>query len=777
MFTQNYFSYITQRVNFLEKVLFFLFFFVVLLAMIYGITGIVYFHFPVGGEINLCIGVVCPFDPCSESECIPSTGKCAIKSYEAICCRSDSDCATISLNPCIIGTCGINNTCIFGPPLGGSCFGDSQCPDGEVCALSTCECIDLCDGVVCLQEECELRECDKFTGICELKAFLSNCCVTSSDCSILNSCVLPICNENKCGQVLAPNTTCVFDIDCPIGDSFCIGCMCSEVTGSCDSASSCPQGGNCTIPACSPGGCEIFTLPNCCISAIDCDDMNNCTTDSCIGGMCIFTELDQDMDNVACTSDCDDMDNMTGVPRIWYRDSDNDGRGTLSVTTLACFQPQGFVDNFLDCNDLFSPSIFSGAEACDLQNQAILFDQLASTSDSFFRGCGFSVSLFHNLTVRLCTDVRAFGMPQLEGGKIQMSEFFQDQGIWIDTGSFVFTQLMTNPQLNSVSLWETKIVMGIYNGADPNTFDLTGIIIILDYDFSTKLLTPIQTIGADLLPNFGAGDRFGFSVDIYNDTLIVGAPLYDNPAGDAGAVVIYRETFPLVWDLEQVIEAPSIFNNPQSFGFSVSIFEDRVIIGAPVSDNVMGSYASSFTRTAGIWTLEWIFPPGGGTTVSSIGIAVDNDDETVVLGSTSFLNSELATLFILDTSGILSQTFQRPSPSRTGVEDGYSSAVSVRGDIILVGCFECDGITRTSGAAFIYSRTNVTGLQWYFNKKEFPFDNSRLLNNRFGISVSADNTVFAIGSSEWSGDNVLILSRGAEYITICELQFVCEPIL
>jgi len=54
-----------------------------------------------------------------------------------------------------------------------------------------------------------------------------------------------------------------------------------------------------------------------------------------------------------CNTIDDDCDGSVdeGVQTTYYRDQDNDGYGNISVTTLACSTPVGYVLNSLDCND------------------------------------------------------------------------------------------------------------------------------------------------------------------------------------------------------------------------------------------------------------------------------------------------------------------------------------------------------------------------------------------------------------------------------------------
>ncbi len=63
--------------------------------------------------------------------------------------------------------------------------------------------------------------------------------------------------------------------------------------------------------------------------------------------------------------DCDGETDEGEIGDTWYRDSDGDGYGVGSVTTLACDQPSGFAAEAGDCDD-DDPSISPGAvEVCN----------------------------------------------------------------------------------------------------------------------------------------------------------------------------------------------------------------------------------------------------------------------------------------------------------------------------------------------------------------------------------------------------------------------------
>ena len=76
----------------------------------------------------------------------------------------------------------------------------------------------------------------------------------------------------------------------------------------------------------------------------------------------------QDYDGDGLTEiegDCDDRDPGNSLERPWYSDSDGDGFGDAAVTKNACFKPDFFVDNPLDCNDSLGEVNPDALEICD----------------------------------------------------------------------------------------------------------------------------------------------------------------------------------------------------------------------------------------------------------------------------------------------------------------------------------------------------------------------------------------------------------------------------
>ena len=100
----------------------------------------------------------------------------------------------------------------------------------------------------------------------------------------------------------------------------------------------------------------------------------------------------------------------------------------------------------------------------------------------------------------------------------------------------------------------------------------------------------------------GAGDQFGVSVDIGDDTIIVGSKKHD-PDGikDAGAAYIFQRDGN-TWKQRAKLSAPKK-RNGDHFGTGVATSRNIAIVGAPLSEEggFSAGAAYSFVNTDGVW--------------------------------------------------------------------------------------------------------------------------------------------------------------------------------
>lgn len=125
----------------------------------------------------------------------------------------------------------------------------------------------------------------------------------------------------------------------------------------------------------------------------------------------------------------------------------------------------------------------------------------------------------------------------------------------------------------SLAMFDDILVVGEYGSSNGGRVHL--------YNTSTGAF--IRTINNPNVYDTGIGDFFGYSVGIYEDKIIVGAPFEDAVIGtQVGRAYLYDINGNLLFTLNE------LNNAGQRFGSSVGISKNRCVVGAPY-DSANGS--------------------------------------------------------------------------------------------------------------------------------------------------------------------------------------------
>ena len=247
-----------------------------------------------------------------------------------------------------------------------------------------------------------------------------------------------------------------------------------------------------------------------------------------------------------------------------------------------------------------------------------------------------------------------------------------------------------------------------------------------------------------LLPLDGVeGAEFGFSIAINNGIVAVGARADDENGTNAGAAYLFdastgNQLFKLT---------PNDAEPNDEFGNSIAIDNDIVAVGAWRADeHGDGSGAAYlFDATTGN-QLDKLLPPTGNN-YQTFGVSIAMDDGLVVIGARTFfdLNEGFiyakAHLFDVSTGNQLNE-FQPDILNLNGDLGGhFADAVDIDNGLVAVGAPSRSVVWDFSGAAYIFDAS--TGEQ-----HQFIFPDEVWERGHFGISISIDNGVVAIGSQE-----------------------------
>ena len=128
-------------------------------------------------------------------------------------------------------------------------------------------------------------------------------------------------------------------------------------------------------------------------------------------------------------------------------------------------------------------------------------------------------------------------------------------------------------------------------------------------------------------------DQFGSAVSLDDDTVIIGARGNSDAGSQSGSAYIFTR-IGTIWT-EQAKLTASDASASDRFGGSVSIDGDTIIVGALNDDDAGANSGSAyvFTRSASIWTEQAKLTASDAAAGDLFGISVDIDGDTIIVGA------------------------------------------------------------------------------------------------------------------------------------------------
>jgi len=288
----------------------------------------------------------------------------------------------------------------------------------------------------------------------------------------------------------------------------------------------------------------------------------------------------------------------------------------------------------------------------------------------------------------------------------------------------------------SVSISEDKILIGA-NGDDGNSgtsyiFKKPSTGWVTDTE-NTKLTSSDRE----------NDDFFGYSVDISNGKLIVGA--YNESGDNAGSVYYFEETsLALANESQKLIPTYLNFANAE-LGESVAIDGNYAVIGM-VGNNEETGRAVVMEYNSGTWNKIAILTPSIKESTDNFGNAVDIDGNTIVVGSSTAQNGRgSAFVFVKPSNGWsdMVETARLTSTDRA-TNDNFGYSIAVSGDDVVVGAINDDDNGSNSGSAYVFSKPSSG---WTHMTETAKLKDSNGQNDDlFGYSVAIYNNNIVVGA-------------------------------
>jgi len=248
-------------------------------------------------------------------------------------------------------------------------------------------------------------------------------------------------------------------------------------------------------------------------------------------------------------------------------------------------------------------------------------------------------------------------------------------------------------------------------------------------------------------------DGFGGSVSIDGNTIVASAEGDDDLGSFAGAAYVYTGSGG-TWSLQQKLTAADGVANDR-FGFPLELLGDTIIVSARFENSKAGA-CYVFTRTNGVWAQSHKLTASDGLAGDEFGSSLAFDGRWLVVGAERADRSagvDSGVAYIFEYSRGVWAEVAKIVPSDGAAGDGFGFDVDVAGDVIVVGApFDTTerGLpsdnrptsVEPTGSAYVFE-LNAFG-QWLQARKLVPDDG--IATDRFGNAVALNGQTVYVGS-------------------------------
>jgi FG-GAP repeat/FG-GAP-like repeat len=253
-----------------------------------------------------------------------------------------------------------------------------------------------------------------------------------------------------------------------------------------------------------------------------------------------------------------------------------------------------------------------------------------------------------------------------------------------------------------------------------------------------------------LLANDGAvADKFGYSVAISQNTIVVGAFNDDSPLSNAGSAYVFVRSG-TTWSFQQKLTANDATAD-QEFGNAVAVTGETIAVGEHFADLPGNSEAGAvyiYRRSGTTWTQnEKLLPTAAVILGDRFGESVAMSGSKIAIGAagddTPFTSAGAVYVFV-ESGGVYVQ--EQKLTIATGANgDDFGNSVAIEGNTLVGGALQYTPIISQPayGAAYVYE---FNGSTWVSQGRIVASDGASA--DRFGYSVAVSNNVVAVGARE-----------------------------
>ncbi len=252
------------------------------------------------------------------------------------------------------------------------------------------------------------------------------------------------------------------------------------------------------------------------------------------------------------------------------------------------------------------------------------------------------------------------------------------------------------------------------------------------YLFSASTGALLQTFNN---PAPADDDAFGWSVAIDGNNVLIGAPFKDIGATDTGRAYLFDATTGNL--LQSFVNPAGVAYD--KFGSSVAISGNNVLVGSPYNDTggTDSGVAYLFESVSGSLLQSFANPTPVAYDYFGAAVAISGNNALIGSYQDDTGATDAGTAYLFDaTSGSLLRTFNNPTSQ---AYDNFAYSVSISGNNVLIGARYDDGLATNAGSAYEFDATTGALINAFHNPTPVAYD-------YFGWSVAISGTNVLVGA-------------------------------
>ena len=340
--------------------------------------------------------------------------------------------------------------------------------------------------------------------------------------------------------------------------------------------------------------------------------------------------------------------------------------------------------------------------------------------------------------------VPGFDLPSKLGAGAAV--IFRWQGTsWVEEARLTATDAAAGDRFGtSVAIQGNTAVVGSYLHDLPGKPDAGAVYV---FQRTGTTWTQVAKLTAS---NSAANDNLGISVDLDQDTILAGAWLKTLLSPQQGAAYAFTRSAAGVWS--QQAQLSDISGSVADwFGNRVALEGDTAVIASPGDDVIFTDRGTVqiYTRSGTTWTRRAALDPGLVGAADFFGSSVSIHNGSVAVGapgSDVTAGGNEGAVYVFTGSGASWSLQQKLTRSGAATAEGLGGAVAIRGDAVVCGVANFDGVVGVNqGLGIFFTRSGTT-----WTASEIFLPNETQAQASFGSAVAMSDEFVAVGATNWS---------------------------